>query len=230
MNKRVSAVILSAGSGSRMKLNITKQELDIGGETVLRRTVRIFNSSEEISEIVVVVRYDQVDFARGELASFDKVKAIVIGGKNRYDSAKIGFSSISDDSSYVAIHDVARCFVTEDMISRVIADAKKYGAATAASAVTDTLKLVGDDLCIRATLDRDTVASVQTPQVFDTSLYREALNSVKDSSKITDDNMLLEAIGVKVHCTFTGKSNIKLTTEDDIPYANYLLSLEKSNG
>ena len=230
MKERVSAVILSAGNGSRMKLNnITKQELIIGGETVLHRTVSIFNSVEEISEIVVVVRYDQLDFAREELASFDKVSSIVVGGYTRFESAKIGFSSISDMAEYVAIHDVARCFITEDMIRLVISDAVKYGAATAASAVTDTVKLIDGEGCVKGTVNRDTVVTVQTPQIFNTNLYREALASVVDTSRITDDNMLLEAIGVGVHCTLTGKGNIKLTTEEDIRYANYLVDMEKEN-
>ena len=231
MKERVSTVILSAGNGSRMNLKIPKQQLNVGGESVLHRAVKTFNSTEEISEIVVVVRDDQIDFAENELASFGKVTKIIVGGQTRYESAKIGFASISDSSAYVAIHDAARCFVTEDMIKSVISDAKKYGAATAASLITDTLKLVDSDFGISATLDRDAVVTVQTPQIFETRLYREALNAVKeDISKITDDNMLLEAIGVKVHCTLTGKSNIKLTTEDDLSYAKYLLNTEKNNG
>ena len=191
----------------------------------------IYILNEKIRELRIAHGYNQVDFAKNELASFDKVKAIVVGGKTRYESAKIGFSSIDNTSEFVAMHDSARCFVTEDIIKSVIADAIKYGAATAASSVTDTLKVIDSDFSIEATLDRNTVVAVQTPQIFATRLYKEALESVgEDTAKITDDNMLLESIGVKVHCTITDKSNIKLTTEDDIQYANYLLNLEKKNG
>ena len=128
------------------------------------------------------------------------------------------------------MHDSARCFVTEDIINSVIADAIKYGAATAASSVTDTLKVIDSDFSIEATLDRNTVVAVQTPQIFATRLYKEALESVgEDTAKITDDNMLLEAIGVKIKLVNCGKENIKITTAEDVDYAEFLLKKRNRN-
>ena len=226
MNSGVCAVILAAGSGSRMNLNTTKQKILLGTESVLRRTVRIFDSCDSIDSIVVVCRDDEVDFAENETKCFSKVLSVVVGGDTRVESAKIGFSVIPHSAQYVAIHDAARCFITAEMISAVVFDAKKYGAATASSQVTDTLKLVDENKNITKTVDRTVVMAVQTPQIFRVDLYKKAIETYKFDNNVTDDNMLLELIGIAPHCTDTGKSNIKLTTVEDLAYANYLLNGE----
>lgn len=226
MNSGVCAVILAAGSGSRMNLNTTKQKIQLGTESVLRRSVRIFDSCDSIDSIVVVCRADEVEFAEKETQCFSKVCSVVVGGDTRVESAKIGFSAIPEDAEYVAIHDAARCFITADMISAVVFDAKKYGAATASAKVTDTLKLVDENKNITKTVDRSVVVAVQTPQIFRVDLYKKAIDACKLCEGVTDDNMLLELIGIAPHCTDTGKSNIKLTTVEDLAYANYLLNGE----
>ena len=223
MNCSVAAVILAAGSGSRMQLDITKQQIVFNGETVLRRSVRIFNECDDIDEIVVVARADEINFAREEIKGLSKVKGIVVGGSTRAESAKAGFMAI-DGSSFVAIHDAARCFVTPEIISKVISDAKTYGAATASTCVTDTVKRIGPDGRIEKTVDRATLRTVQTPQVFRSELYEKAISLVPlDDLSITDDNSLLEKIGVYSYLTETGKNNIKLTTVEDLLIAKYLL-------
>ncbi len=228
MAHRVGAVILAAGSGSRMNLDVTKQKIIIGNESVLRRTVRIFNDCRIINSIVVVVRADEVDFAERELVGFDKVSKITVGGSFRLESAKIGFSFLENSADYVAIHDAARCFVTEKIIEDVVSDAVKYGAATAAAPVTDTVKTVNADGIITGTVERSSLMLVQTPQAFDVQLYKKAISlSAPDDASITDDNMLIERIGGKIHCTNTGKYNIKLTHKEDLDYAHFLLNGEK---
>ena len=228
MSERVVAVILAAGCGSRMRLGVTKQRIVIGDESVLRRTVRIFNDSSAISSIVVVVRKDEMNFAEEELLCFDKVAKITVGGETRFESAKIGFALAEDFADYVAIHDAARCFVTDEIIKAVVSDAIKFGAATAASAITDTVKTVDSDGMICGTVDRNSLMLVQTPQVFRSELYKKALLSADvNDSAITDDNMLVERIGGKIHCTDTGKYNIKLTHKEDLDYADFLLNGEK---
>ena len=228
MSYRVAAVILAAGSGSRMKLGVTKQKILLGTESVLHRVVRIFNDCRVINSIVVIVRDDEVDFAKEELKNFDKVQKIAVGGDFRFESAKIGFSLIDENTDFVAIHDAARCFVTGEMIEDVVSDAVKYGAATAAASVTDTVKTVDSDGKIVGTVDRNSLMLVQTPQIFGVELYRKAINSISvyDES-ITDDNMLVERIGGKIHCTDTGKYNVKLTHKEDLEYAVFLLNGEK---
>ena len=225
MKTNVTAIILAAGSGSRMNSKITKQKLTVGGESVLKRTVRIFSECPDIDSIVVVVREDECAFAKGEIGDFEKVTEIIVGGKTRAQSAKCGFDAIPEKTDFVAIHDAARCLVTPDMISRVVCDAEKYGAATASSRVVDTIKRVNAQGFIEATLPRNELIMVQTPQVFGTDLYRKAVETADLSdASITDDNMLLEKIGIHPYITDTGRNNIKLTTQEDLLFAEFLIN------
>lgn len=221
-NLKVAAIILAAGSGSRMGGEITKQRLVLFGESVLGRSVKAFLSCDSVSEIVVVCRADEIEWVREELKDFSKVTSIVSGGKTRAESAKIGFNSISDDANYVAIHDGARCLVTVENINAVIDAAIKHSAATAGIYVTDTVKLL-DDGFINSTLPRESLFAAHTPQVFDRELYSKAIVDKDFEQSVTDDNMLIERLGVKVCPVDTGKHNIKLTTAEDIAYAEYIL-------
>ena len=227
---KMSAVILCAGSGSRMNLGYTKQKAKILGESVLHRAVRIFNSSENVGEIIIVSKDDEVDFAKSETAEFEKVKKIVVGESTRQGSASVGFSASSAEFGYVAMHDAARCLVTHEMIDSVFYDAIKYGCATASCKVYDTIKEIDEDMNIVRTIERDSLRQVQTPQIFKRELYKKALiNLQKNNLTVTDDNKMLELIGIKPHCTETGKNNIKLTVKEDLEYAEFLLSRSKNN-
>lgn len=225
--KNTCAVILAAGVGSRMGAPVTKQKIEILGKTVLRRTLEAFEACESIGSIVIVTRADEMEFARAQASGITKLYNVTVGGNTRAESAACGFSVIPKDTDYVAIHDAARCLVTAEMISKVVLDAEMYGAATAATRVTDTVKIVDKDGFVSSTPDRNYVMLASTPQVFSTIIYNKALSGVDLSdSKITDDNMLVERIGVKVFCTDVGKRNIKITTKSDIAYANLLLKGE----
>ena len=227
MNTHVTAIILAAGIGSRMNLNITKQRIMIRNESVLRRTVRIFNECVDIDSIIVVTRADELDFAKNESFGFDKVKRIVEGGDTRLHSAKCGFDSITFKTDFIAVHDAARCFVTAEMISDVVNDAKKYGAATASTKITDTVKMLNGEGKIDKTISRDSLVLVQTPQIFREDLYKKAIYSTDlTDTAITDDNMMLERLGIHPYCTETGKKNIKITTKEDLFFAEFLLSKE----
>ena len=153
MKDKVCAIILAAGSGSRMQLPITKQRLTVLGESLLHRCVRAFDESEVIDYITVVTRADELDYAKNELSDIGKLVSIKEGGKTRADSARAGFSAVPEDTAYIAIHDGARCYLADNVIEKVVADAKKYGAATASHIVTDTVKRVDGDF-ITATEDR----------------------------------------------------------------------------
>lgn len=221
-NPKVAAIILAAGSGTRMGGEITKQRLVLFGESVLRRSVKAFLACDSVSEILVVCRDDEIEWAREELKNFSKVTSIVSGGKTRAESAKNGFNSISGDADYVAIHDGARCLVTPENINAVIDAAIKHSAATAGSYVTDTVKLLEEGF-IGSTLQRERLFAAHTPQVFERELYSKAIAYNINDQSVTDDNMLIERLGVKVCPVDTGKHNIKLTTAEDIAYAEYIL-------
>nr|MBE6545066.1 2-C-methyl-D-erythritol 2,4-cyclodiphosphate synthase [Oscillospiraceae bacterium] len=205
-----------------MGLEITKQRLCILGESLLKRSVKAFSNSDIIDFIVVVCRENEIAWAKQELCGIKKTVKIVSGGKTRAESARLGFASIPGETDFVAIHDAARCLVTERMISDVVSAAEKHGAATAATPVVDTIKIAEGGFVFE-TVPRDLLFSVQTPQVFSREIYESALDARPDDALITDDNMLVENIGKRVFLVDTGRQNIKITTAEDIKYAEYIL-------
>ncbi|MBQ8302974.1 MAG: 2-C-methyl-D-erythritol 2,4-cyclodiphosphate synthase [Clostridia bacterium] len=206
-----------------MGMDKTKQRISICGESVLRRSVKAFCDSNYVSSVIVVVKEDEIAWASEELQDLPKIDNIIIGGKNRAESAFKGFSATDSRSDFVAIHDGARCLVTQKMIDEVISSAILHDAATAACRVNDTLKQVGADGAIDRTIPRDCVYSAQTPQVFSCDLYRRAMTNVAPDAAFTDDNMLIEAIGQRVFVVDTGRENIKITTSEDLAFAEYII-------
>ncbi len=227
LNYKTAAVILAAGTGSRMNMKATKQTLQICGKTVLKRTLEAFDKANTVSSITIVCREEEYDFAIRESNDINKPVNIVLGGNTRVQSAKNGFLSIPKDSSYVMIHDAARCLIKPSDIDKIAKDAYKYGAATASYSVSDTIKKCNSYGVIIKTVSRENLRFVQTPQVFDVNLYTKALEkaSVNDIL-VTDDNMLLENIDVKIFCTDTSKTNIKITTSSDLELAEFIIGNE----
>ena len=221
---KTCAIILAAGVGSRMQSKITKQKLDILGHSVLYHSVMAFDVCELIDSIVVVVRESELEFAKAELASSTKVCGIVIGGDTRAESARCGFLAIPGGTDFVAIHDAARPLITPDGISAVVTAAHTTGAASALSPVTDTVKQVDENGFIVSTLDRSILRRAQTPQVFSVEIYRRALAACDDFGSITDDNMLVERIGVAIKGVDVGAENPKITVPEDMAYAEFLLN------
>lgn len=220
----VGAIILAAGFGSRMCSNTTKQKMPVGNTSILKRSVMSFEKCEKINKIVVVVREDEIDFANSELAECKKIFAIVSGGEFRSQSAERGFYAIGD-CDYVAIHDAARVLITPEMIEVVINAACQNGSATAAASVVDTFKIVDDNGFIQSSPDRSRLVKATTPQIFKRELYEKALvQNTLPADKITDDNMLLEGIGEKVFTVVFKQDNIKITTSEDIKYAEMILA------
>ena len=226
---KTSAVILCAGASTRFSSEAkeNKQMAQVLGLPVIVRTILAFELCEDIHEIILVVRKEDVKRyeALVESCEVKKVKSIVVGGATRQESALIGFDAISKKSSYVAIHDGARCLITPEQIGKVISEAGICKAATAASKVTDTVKLATKDGFIAKTVDRDYVWNVQTPQVFEVKLYMVSAYTAKSKGFVaTDDCMLAENAGFKVKLVDTGKENIKITVKDDIVLAEHILT------
>ncbi len=217
-----SAIILAAGVGSRMRSNMTKQKMKIASKSVLYRAVSAFESAETIDEIIVVCRKEEIEFAKAELVGFSKIKAVVVGGKSRRGSAECGFSAISDEAEFVAVHDAARCLVSPSLIDRVATAAYLHLAASAVSPVTDTVKRVDREGMIVDTVSRDMLRFAQTPQIFERTLYAEAL-SASEKADVTDDNMMVELAGAPIFAVENEEYNFKITTKKDIEYAEFLL-------
>lgn len=150
------------------------------------------------------------------VAFVTKPLTITEGGKERQDSVSNG-AALCGDAEYIAVHDAARPFITPEEIETVCADAEKYGAATLAVPVKDTIKVAAADGTVCATPERSTLRAIQTPQVFRLSLYKEALCLAKNAGKqYTDDCQLIEAAGGKVYLTPGDYKNIKITTPEDL--------------
>lgn len=223
-NPKTTAIILAAGSGKRMENDKTKQTLFILGKTVLRRCIEAFENASCVDSIVVVYRDGELDFVNNECRFLTKPFTLVKGGKCRAESASLGFSAVSQDTDYVMIHDAARCLVTADEIAAVLAAALEHGAATASRPITDTVKRCDETGKISATLPRSELRTVQTPQAFLKTVYSEALKSADVLSEaVTDDNMLVEGIGIKPYCVTTLSTNIKITAGEDIPLAEMII-------
>lgn len=224
------AILLAGGSGTRMMSNSPKQSMLLLGKSVLLRAVEAFDRCELIDSIVVVLRESELEFARAELTSISKNVTLVIGGSCRAESARSGFLAAEPYADYVAIHDVARPLVTPTQISEVVRTAHEFGAATAVSAVTDTVKEVNDGGFIVGTHSRDRLRKAETPQVFSTDIYRKALDHFSgDLLTVTDDNMLVEHSGVPIYAVDIGSGNIKLTVPADFRYAEFLLLEAQKN-
>ncbi len=226
--KRTAAVILAAGSGTRMQCDKTKQNIEILGESILFRSVKAFEICSAVDYITVVVREDELEDAEKSLGQFKKIKAIVAGGSTRRESAKLGFNAIPEDSELVAVHDAARCLITPEMIEEVAVCADKYGAASAVRPIVDTLKLSEGNFMTK-TLPREQIFAAETPQIFLVDLYKKALEITENDVDITDDNMMLERLGKQVYCVNVGRENLKITTPFDLDFAEFIIEKRMKN-
>ena len=216
------AVIVAAGTASRMG-GIDKIMAPLGGEPVNLRTIRAFQESEVIREIVIVTRTDLIDPIMELCRDFDKVQAVVCGGSSRPESVDHGLSALSNKVKLVAIQDGARPLVSWQIIDRTVRAAHSYGAAAPAIPVKDTIKQTQCGF-VTGTPDRSALRAVQTPQVFDRDLLRAALEmAAKKNVPITDDCSAVELMGAAVRLVEGEERNIKITTPLDLKIAELLL-------
>jgi len=218
-----SAVVAAAGSSSRMGAD--KLMLPLDGVPVIVHTLQAISAAPTVGEIILVAREDLVvpmsqlcrDFALG------KVTKVIRGGESRVESARLGTLEVSSQAQLIAIHDGARPFPSIQVVEDVIAQALKTGAAAPAVPVKDTVKEAVDGL-VERTLDRSTLFAVQTPQVFEASLIRAALQkALDDGVELTDDCAAVERLGMKVVLTQGDERNFKLTTPMDLVFAEGML-------
>lgn len=215
------ALILGAGSGTRMKSDKSKMLLDIMGKTVIERTVQAFLEVPEIDEIIVAAREQEIDIYR-ELLDDDKV-TFVIGGATRQQSVHNAVETI-DEADYLLIHDGARPFIKVSDIRKTLQVAKQYGAAAVGVPVKDTIKVIDSDGFVVNTPERSTLFAVQTPQIFLFEAYRAALEkAIKKQKEFTDDCGIFEDAGGKVKMVEGDYTNIKITTPDDIAVGENIL-------
>ena len=220
--KRCGAVIVAAGSASRMG-GIDKVMASLGGTPMVARTAAAFQNCDAIAEIVIVTRPDLIRPISALCAGMDKVRAVVAGGSSRQESVWQGLNALSEDIQLAAIHDGARPLVSNLVIDRTVRAANSYGAAAPAVPVKDTIKVVKGGL-VEKTPERATLQAVQTPQVFDFDLLRGALKKAEEEkAAVTDDCSAVERLGMKVKIVEGDERNLKVTTPMDLKIAEMLL-------
>lgn len=221
-----AAIIVAAGKGTRMGPNVDKLFLELNGCPVVAHTWRRFDESQDISEIIMVVR-DGMQDAFSDLArkyGFNKKFKLVPGGNERQDSVWNGLEALSPNARIVAIQDAARPCTSNALIHATIEAARETGAAVAAQPVTDTVKESSDGKLIQRTLDRSRLWAVQTPQTFQVEIIRRALSEVhRQGLHVTDDTAACEFIGQPVKLVHFPHPNPKITRPEDLAYIELLL-------
>lgn len=212
-NKTCTAVIVAAGTASRMK-GIDKTIAPIAGVPLIQRTVRALACGERITEILIVTREDLIPVVSHLCKGEPKLTAVIPGGSTRSESVLRGLEVARGE--LVAIHDGARPFVTGEIIDRTIAAAEESGGAAPAVPVKDTIK-IAENHRVLSTPDRGTLFAVQTPQVFFRNAIVEALlQGMEQGIPLTDDCSAAEAAGMTVMLTEGSEENIKITTPMDL--------------
>ena len=229
---KFAAIVLSAGSGTRMKSDIPKQYLPLCEKPVIYYSLKAFEDSP-VDEIVLVTGAGDIDYCRSEIVEkyhFHKVKAIVPGGKERYDSEFEGIKAIKN-ADYIMIHDGARPLLTQDIILNSMETVQVEQACVVGMPVKDTIKVIDSDNYAVDTPNRSNLWLVQTPQSFSLELIWDAYSCLHEKQKkgeavpaITDDAMLVEQmLGRNVKLIEGSYKNIKVTTPEDLLVAKIFL-------
>lgn len=223
-----SAIIVAGGKGKRMGSNINKQYLRVGDREIISLTLDVFEKCELIDEIIVVINKDDIQLFNSAILanySFTKVTSVVPGGTERQNSVWNGLQKISPQSEIVLIHDGARPFVNDDIISNTIQAAKENGSATVAVPVKDTIKVSSENSISASTLDRSKLWAIQTPQAFKKTIIIEAHTKCREKSFLgTDDTSLTEFIGIPTKLVMGNYTNIKITTPEDLIFAQAIIN------
>lgn len=215
-------VIVAGGSGSRMQSALPKQFLMLGGLPVVARTINTFAEALPSADIVVVLPEAHIPLWRNLEARFDVAPhRCVAGGSERFYSVKCGIEALGEDVEYIAVHDGVRALVTKRLIIRTLLDAEKSGATIPVVEVADSFRrLDGSESYI---VPRSELRAVQTPQIFAAELLRKAYEQPFDNS-FTDDASVVEAMGHRISLVEGERSNLKLTTPEDLEWAEYYLA------
>lgn len=225
---RNCALIVAAGRGLRMGADINKQFLKVKDKPIIYYSLSAFSKNELIDEIIIVAAENEIEYMQSEIVDkykIGKVSKIVSGGKERSISVYNGLLAVKN-CDIVLIHDGARPFVDDRIISEGIKYAERYGACACGVTPKDTIKIKNSQGFSENTPDRDTLFSVQTPQCFKYQLIMECHKKArKDKLTVTDDTMVAENYGNKVFLYEGSYNNIKITTPEDLVIAEKILGI-----
>jgi 2-C-methyl-D-erythritol 4-phosphate cytidylyltransferase len=229
-NKKVKAVILASGTGSRTNSEIPKQFLELSGAPLIVHTLIPFEKCSNVDEQIIVTLPDYVDktweiVRRYRLA---KVKKIIRGGKTRQESSKNGIDACGDDTKFVLIHDAVRPFITNSLLNKLVKALNKYDAVVPVIPSADTIIETDREGFIVKIPTRSNLWRVQTPQAFSYDLIKEAHEKALQhgASNSTDDSALVLRIGQPVFTIKGDEKNIKITLPIDIYVANKIFREE----
>jgi len=224
---RVAAIIPAAGEGRRMGGAVPKQFLQIGGREILARTLAVFEACVAIDDVWVVVAAEQCALCQSTIVErygLRKVRGVVAGGTTRQESVWHGLQQVAQAVGLVVVHDGVRPFVTELLLQQTLDHANRFGAAIAAVPLKDTLKRVSAAGTVEATVPREHLWRVQTPQAFQHALLRRAFQHAwQQGLQATDEAGLIEALGNAVRIVPSYEHNVKITTPDDLVFCEMFL-------
>lgn len=226
---KVAAIVAAAGKGERMKTKVHKPFVVLGKEPILAHTLKALEGSKAVSEIIVVVH--QADLPKARLLvkrlRLKKIKDVVAGGKRRLDSVKSGLAAVSEDAELVIVHDGCRPFIDNKMISSALDAANTFGGSITGVPVNPTIKQIEKGDFVAATLERDSLIEVQTPQAFRRDmLVRAYEKAMAEGADATDDAALVERLGIKIKVVNGSHRNIKITTPEDLKHAKMLMGVK----
>jgi 2-C-methyl-D-erythritol 4-phosphate cytidylyltransferase len=212
---KFAAVLPAGGLGKRMGGNIPKQLLVLGGKPVYRYSLETFLSMDEIAEVVMAVPADWKDHFEKDF-SHPKLK-IVVGGAERWQSVENGVNALTSNAEFVLVHDVARPFISKEIILDVCKTLVEKGSCLVAKPAVDTIKIAKDG-CVQQTIDRNTVWMAQTPQAASIALLKKLYGRIAAEPlnfTPTDEASILEYFGESVYIVKGNNLNDKLTTPED---------------
>lgn len=214
-DNRVIAIIAAAGRGKRLGSSLPKQFLKVRGRTILEMSVEAFEQNKYVDEIFVAANADYCELTEKLCRGFSKLKKIVAGGAERQDSVRAALDCLRGENGIVLVHDAARPFVSEAVINAVIEGTADFDAAIPTVPAKDTIRQV--DGTGSRTLQRETLACVQTPQGFRISLLKHAFEKAQAQGVLgTDDASLVERMGINISMVQGEDGNRKITTREDL--------------
>lgn len=222
-----AAVLVAGGKGSRMGGSVSKQYLPIGGKPVLMHTLQRFHEADPTIFLILVL--PEPDFPIWEKLceeyQFTIPHQVIAGGNSRFQSVRNGLDALPFEDGLVAIHDGVRPFVNREVILESFAEAEKSGSAIAVVDLKDSIRKLGTD-GVSTFQERQYFRLVQTPQTFQISKIKKAFQ-VEELPQFTDDATVYENQGWVVSLISGNAENIKITTPEDLDYADFLLSKGK---
>lgn len=224
----VSVIIPAAGGGTRMGKSINKQYLKIRDKSILTHTIMAFDQCPYVDEIIVVIAKNEEKLFKNYVRKEYRIRKplkLVTGGKTRQESVYNAVKEVDDRCTIIAVHDGARPIISTREIVMTIEGAERYGGCVLGVPVKETVKKINEEGLITETIERDLLYNIRTPQTFRRDILVKAHeNAIEKGIVGTDDSYLVEMNGGSVKIIKGSYNNIKITTPEDLIYAQEILS------